>query len=93
MSDAWWYLSDVVRKHNETMYKKSGLHSVYPCRREDYKCKYCGQLFSTYANCVDHEKSCADWERISLPCNSENERIVIYRNRQTGQFTLEQTIK
>ena len=61
MSDAWWYLSDVVRKHNETMYKKSGLHSSNPRCGEDYKCKYCGQRFSTYADYLTHGKSCADF--------------------------------
>lgn len=76
MSEYWWCLSDVVRRHNQSTYEKSGLHSSHPCRNRDYICKYCGQRFSTYANCLAHEKSCADWERISLPCNAASEALI-----------------
>lgn len=61
MGEYWWCLSDVVRRHNQSTYEKSGLHSSHPCCGENYTCKYCGQRFSTYANCLAHEKSCVDF--------------------------------
>lgn len=81
MSESWWYLSDVVRRHNQSTYEKSGLCSPRPCCCGEYICEYCGRRFSKYANCLAHEKFCADWELVSLPCNEESYKLTGCRPR------------
>lgn len=81
MSDSWWWMSDVVRQHNQFVNEKSGFCSPRPCGAGAYICEHCGKRFLKKEDCLTHERSCTDWELVGLPCNEESFKLIGCRPR------------
>ncbi len=77
----WLSISDVLRYHERCTCQGSGFCSPRPCGAGAYICEHCGKRFVKKEDCLIHERSCADWKLVGLPCNEESFKLIGCRPR------------